>query len=366
MMKLHITKVRRISVLLVCLVLVNPAYSQEVDSVTLDGKSYWESKEGLTLSNIYLSKNKESCGYRLYDYAYNSFFQGDEAKGAELLQLAVQCGNDAAREDLSILSRSATFNKEVKYKRSTLRDFEEMIRTYNFSPDSIKNMGNLDANYFWYLFQKNNTQYTELNNALTRKKRPGTLNKALSKLDGSRGLIENDASLMKYYRPGEMEHLIDSTICGSKTFFMDIRLYEAQQPNAAVTPFGQVYITDALVKLYQGDNDLLSSICAHEATHYLLQHSLIGLWKQEKKARNNRIWAEIASGLTAAAQAGTTMYAASNGVQYNQNYYDNMAGNMVSTSNEIMYAFAKDTYYFQSKYGRSQENRGGLGGLLFL
>ncbi len=299
--------------------------------------------------NPFLTDNL--CSLALYYYAYNTIFQGDEINGAKILEMASKCGNEKAKKDWAALSASPTFNKSLAVKNSVINNFDKMIENYNFSRDSLGKADDIEPAYFWYRLQQTNVTYNELEAALKRPSKPKTLEKAINYMNKNQSLLE--ASLVKCspYKTGEIEKGLDSLICGSKSFFKEIRVYPAEQPNAFATPYGEIYLTEALVRRMNFNNDLLMGICAHEAAHYFLQHSLSAKWKQEKKEKSSKIWGGIAAGLYAVAQGAETMYGASNGVTYDQNYYDNMA----STTTDLYDSFQKDAYYFQFKYSRSQE-----------
>ncbi len=67
--------------------------------------------------------------------------------------------------------------------------------------------------------------------------------------------------------------------------------------------------------------------------------------------KRNQVWGEIAAGLNTAANAAVAFYGASNGVSYEQDYWDDVN----KINNGLMYGFKKDAYYYKFKYERRQE-----------
>lgn len=306
--------------------------------------------ENLTLETLSNSEYRSSIGYKIYEWAYNSIYQADEVTGLELLKLAAECGNDEALADYKILSQSSTFAKTPTYKKKIIREFERYITELGLRQlDMSEQVG------FWYDVQNTNVKYKELQEALGKQKRSGTLEKVLNEMGSNRSFVDSKLAEFYPYSVGDFEKSLDIRLCGENTFLREIRVYPASNPNAFATPFGQVYLTEGLVRLYHFNKNLLIGICAHEATHYLCQHSMVGLWEQKKKEKKNKIWAGIAVGLNTVAQVSTAMYAASAGVEYSQDYWDSWANNVTSINNGFIQAFREDAYYFQFKYGRKQE-----------
>lgn len=304
-------------------------------------------EEQLTRSSIYLSKYKESHGKKLYNYAYNFFFQGEEKEGLEQLQLAKDCGNEAAIEDYKRLSSCPTFATDFQYKNSIINDFKTKLDQL----DTYDNLSYYNPSAFWFEIQTENTSYKELNTALNKQKRPGTLSTALSQLNSNKSLVENGLYLCKPFDVGDLEKTLESTLCGNKSFLKELRVYPAEYANAFATPFGEIYLTTGLVHKFHFKKEMLLGVCAHEATHYICQHSVVALWKQAKKEKKNEILAGIAVGLNTLAQGAAAIYGASNGVQYDDSYWENVK----EINNNLVQSFQDDTYYFQFKYGRSQE-----------
>lgn len=306
--------------------------------------------ENLTIENIGNSEQKNSLGYKLYEWAYNKMYQGEEKLALGLLRMSADCGNEEASDDYQILSQSPTFAKDFEFKKSIIREFEKYI-----SELATRQLTIGVQSSFWNDVQNTNEKYKDLQAVLDKSKQPNTLKKALSEMNTNRYFVESSLKEFQPYNVGDFEKSLDNQLCGNETFLRELRVYPAAYPNAFATPFGQVYLTEGLVRLYHFNKNLLIGVCAHEATHYLCQHSLVGLWQQKKKEKKNKILAGVAVGLNTVAQAGVAMYAASSGVEYSQDYWDNWAESVNGINNSFIQAFKEDAFYFQFKYARQQE-----------
>lgn len=303
-------------------------------------------EDGLTRQTLYESPNKEIYGYRLYQYAYNYFFQGNEDKGLTQLCLAKQCGNEAASEDYDRLTNSGMLGP-VKFKKGVVKKFEKYIQ----SLDVYGTLHKSSQEKFWSEIADKNQQCQKLNTALQKSKKPGTLRKALDKIIQGNALLDKKLIDLEPFDTTETEKQIEEIICGTRSFLKELRIYPANEVNAFATPNGQIYLTSGLVMRYHFNNDLLAAVCAHEMAHYVCQHSVIAAWEYEKKEKKNEIWAGIAVGLNTFALGAAAMYGASNGVKYDDSYWNSIT----DINNSLMEGFRRDTYYFKFKYGRQQE-----------
>ena len=288
-------------------------------------------------------------GFYFYNFAYNAFMQGQEKRGATLLELSSKCGYENASKDIRKLKRNLAYANDYAYKSSTIREFEKYIGELNY----YKGLPEYPSS-FWYQVQKDNVEYQKLNTALHKPKMSQSVMSAINKINGLKAIADNGIAECYPYKVGEMEQYLDKAICGDQTFLKEIRFYPAKYENAFTTPSGQIYITEALYNSFNANKDLLLAVCAHEAAHFIFQHSLAEEWKVAKKERRNEVWGQIAAGLNAAAHAGVAIYGASNGVSsdaYGQDYWNN-----VNQANfNLIQSFRDDAFYFRFKYGRSQE-----------
>ncbi|MBR5763373.1 MAG: M48 family metalloprotease, partial [Bacteroidaceae bacterium] len=300
----------------------------------------YEKCEVVDLPNTSLCK---FYGYFFYDYAYNSFMQGQENKGAALLEISKRCGNEYASKDIQKLNRNLSFANNYTYKASTISEFEKWIKALDCRCYSG------EAYEFWKNVQSNNLEYKKFVNA---SKTSASYISAYKKEEAI-----NDVVMKNIYRTSansevrELELFLERNICGGNMFLKEIRIIPAKEENAFALPFGNIFITSALAECYNGNRDLLLAVCGHEATHYILQHQFVDLWKNEKKEKRNQVLGEIAAGLNTAANAVVAFYGASNGVSYEQDYWDDVN----KINNGLMYGFKKDAYYYKFKYERRQE-----------
>ncbi len=326
---------------------------EEADSVFADYFYDYLKRAGLDITQVFLSDNKDLLGQKLYLYAYNSFFMGEENKGMNLLYLSSKCGYDKATDDYNHLLNCETVLMELDLSRRTRNQFIEYLEKYDI--DDVARVFPVPTNAavdFWQQLMCRDASYVELQAELGKKRKRKMLQKALDELQSGQNALFLSLKRCAPFKPGEIESgLVRSLTGGSGIGILDFRIYPASDPNAFATPYGHIYLTSGLVLKYNFNNHLLLGVCAHEMTHFLCQHSLLNLWKQYEKERKRKIWGGIAAGLYAATMTATTMYGAANGVEYDQSYYDNIG----LTSTRLYDAITSEAYYFQFKYSREQE-----------
>ena len=297
-------------------------------------------EEDVSLEKCYLSSEKKYVGWYLYNMAYNAFFQGKEKEGMQYLYLSYLCGEEYAEADYPILSGSSILGKDLHYKKSTVREFEKYITLY--SP-KLRYRGD----DWWENVYYDNPRTQELVTNLKKDRRPGTLKQAVAEYKSAQ--LDYNAFLQPY-EPGNFEKKLSFSLKG-EGMYKDLMFYPASSANAFATPTDNIYVTSALAELYHYDISLLTGVCAHELGHITCAHILNRLWAEKKKEKRNNIWAGVAVGLNTMAHAATSMYAASNGVSYDQSYWDGV----ISINNNLMQSFKEGTYYFRFKYSREDE-----------
>ena len=299
-------------------------------------------EEDLLISEVSISNHKTYLGLMLYDYAYNSFFMGNESKGMNLLKLSSQCGHKRAMQDYSHLSKCATVMTDMNLDSNLTYQFENYLDLYDFQYNHTPN-ANISAD-FWRCMLKENTTYLELQDAMSKGTKSKPLQQALN-------VVASNKTKMQYYlntkcQPYQVSDiemgLVKQLVGGNTHTLTDFRIYPAGDANAFATPYGHIYLTSGLVLKYHLNNNLLLSICAHEITHYLCQHALVNLWKQYEKDQRNRIIGGIAAGLYAVAAIA--------GAGSSANY-----SGIVNNSLDLFTVISNASYYFQFKYSRSQE-----------
>lgn len=302
-------------------------------------------------SNVAKSENKSRYGEILHRIGLSCLFQGKEEEGLEYLEQAGQCGNIAARRQYTRLSSNTFYSRPAKLRA---RD-KDHFNTYYSSLDFKTEEPITDADLFWDKMMQQNQGLMVLNEAMSGKRIRKPLRMALDNIYNSKGLMNNILSDYNVYSYGDFEKELEQDLFADEDYIEELRVYKAVEPNAFATPYGQIYLSDELVRLYDFCTPLLAGVCAHETAHYLCQHSLVHAWQVEKRRRSNNIWAGVLIGLNAAAHTASAIYDAKSGVRQTPQYWDRWNSNMVNMSLLIDYALKENTYYFQFRYSREQE-----------
>lgn len=161
-------------------------------------------EEGLNIDNIYLSKNKEQLAFKLYTYAYNSFFMGNEEKGMMLLDLSGKCGCEYAIKDYQHLKNCGTVLMDLDFSNNEEREFRSYIKMYDFKYK--KNADNSSVNVsteFWKQLLQNDEAYNELLSELEKKKKNKMLQKAFTELNSSKNDVIMYLRKCSPYKVGE-------------------------------------------------------------------------------------------------------------------------------------------------------------------
>lgn len=306
-------------------------------------------KENTSIDELFTSVVHEAYGYYLYRYAYNSIFLGNECEGLKLLEYSAKCGYKLGIEDYERLSNSPTFAKNIKVKNSTISHFMDDIETYDIKSNLPSRL--LSNQEYWEFLHKYGSSCCKLQDAYNKKRIPKTLIKAATE-------INENADNMRYfllqcypYNISDYEVQLEKALFGSQNHISDFRIYPANDVNAFATPYGQIYLTDSLIIRFHFNENLILSVCAHEATHYESQHSLIAKWQQLEKERKNEIWGGIVAGLYAGAMVASGVTMAAYGANINNSYWENTTRATLG----IIDAFDSNAYYFKFKYSREQE-----------
>lgn len=226
------------------------------------------------------------------------------------------------------------------------KKFDKLIEKYDVI-EYVEGIDNNKPELFWDAVWRNNQSLLKLYDACEKKKKSAIEAK---KLIGYAGLASRQyydqlyvidearnmtASLKKYLYNNDEELLIKR-----------LDVIHDINPNAFTTPDGQIFVTDSLVFLLDFSKNMLLGVCAHEMTHFILQHSLSIAFETQKKLQKNKIAAGIASGVSAAANA----YAQANGAVGSDSWND------VETTIETLFESAyNDASRFKYKYSREQE-----------
>lgn len=312
------------------------------------------SRERCELSNIHACEDKEWYGRNLYDYAYNSFFMGNESLGMNLLCISSKCGNEWAQRDYNHLSKCETVMMDLDFKNKYISQFIEYINRYDFHYMHNHTLSTNAVGDFWNQLLEVNASYIELLAEMHKPKPRKMLIKACAELISNKNnlLLNLKKNCADVEGIEFLEQSLVRKFAGvSNSSLNEFKIYLAEDSNAFATPFGQIYLTSGLILKYHLNEKLLIGVCAHEMTHLMCQHSLVNLWKQYEKERRNAIIGGIAAGLYAATMTASAIYGANNGVSYNSSFYNNMA----VTATNLYRTIYGTALYFQFKYAREQE-----------
>lgn len=300
---------------------------------------------GGLFEELWQSDDCGRIGNRLYDYALNSFFSGNEEKGMEMLALSKTCGNTCAARMYDNLLLCPSMNPGIELKRKWVNMFENDIRLFHQKSDRCS------PAEFWDRFVSENEKYQALESALNEKRVQKTLRKALLEINSSESRMNERLDSCKPLAPGYVESALAPYLVNSERAVRDFRVYPSDIPNAFATPYGDIYLTTSLVMCCEFSTELLAGICAHEMTHYLCRHTLDELWSTYRKERSNMIWGSIAAGLYVAGMSAAAITAAAYGVPYDGSFYNNVG----QTGTQMFYAIVDASHFYQFKYSRSQE-----------
>ena len=308
--------------------------------------SFLLTTRGVIIDNIGKLEDKTDLSDYLYNYAFNSFFLGDEENGMRLLSLSKECGNIKAFKAYQYLLECPTVNSDVKLSKKIIYRMEDDICMYDIKFDNSQFSTN-----FWDNLASTNPMYLEFKRESNKNKRRGTFSQARYEI----GANEKDMNIRLHkcspLTKGSLERSIEPYLINHERNIRDLRVYPEKNPNAFATPYGDIYMTSALVNRCLNSQQLLLGICAHEMTHYLCQHSLVELWQTYKKERSNQIWGGIAAGLYVAGMSAAAVATSYRGSSYSDSFYNNIG----RTGTQLFEAIADASHYYKFKYSRSQE-----------
>lgn len=227
------------------------------------------------------------------------------------------------------------------------KKFDKIIQEYDVKP-YIQNLKKGDAKAFWTAIYSNDKELNNLVEALQKKKSTAveTVNKVNTEVAPTEAKLNQSV-----HNDGNWNILADSItkFLGIKSVFPDFKIHFTREDfiNACATPNGNVYITDSLILAPSTNISSLVGIAAHEATHFLLQHSRVRMYKAQKEYNRNKTIAGIAAGVSILSNG----YAQANGAATNDSW-ETIEKNNSDLFEEADYN-ANVKYRF--KYERDQE-----------
>ena len=288
--------------------------------------------------------------FPLYDFAYTCFYLGDEKKGLYYLELSKKCGSELAARDLIVLQNSTTFGKEFDIDKRTQSEFDNLIARYD-PKRYLENLDTMDEMEFWTGVREQSPDCKNYLDALQKKRPPGTLTSAMNEIYSQASSMEDYLAQCHPYVKDDTEDQLEWILYGPSRPIKDFRFYPSKDVNAFATPYGQIYITSGLGERYHYMPSLLVGVCAHETTHYMCDHSIVSKWQQDQRERRNDILGGVVAGLYAITMSAAGLYAASEGVAYDDSYWDNIP----KMGGYLVRGFDEDSFVFKFHYSRSQE-----------
>lgn len=204
-----------------------------------------------------------------------------------------------------------------------------------------------DPALFWKTIEDNNKRTQKLNKAL--EKREKTI------MEVCEGLLQLVNFMQKYDRvvPGcdSLTYILANDLgITERTSEYPIRIIADKTFNASMDPIGQMRINSGILP-YLTYQELLA-VCAHEAAHYYCSHTVDSFYKDEKKRKRNRMWADIGASLVATTFAAAGSYSAGQGYNSGLNPLIENSGIFFQTfRNEEDQASVR--YFF--RYSREEE-----------
>lgn len=228
------------------------------------------------------------------------------------------------------------------------RKFDKLINKYDVFP-YIQNLKKGDANAFWEAVFRNDKSFNALYQAVKKKKSSAMT--AISEVNKAEKLADLYCSSLDILSVGEWGQVDDSIVkfLGIHYVSNNVKVYivHTDELNAFTRPNGSIYMADTLFLTEALNLSGVMGIAAHEATHFLLQHSLSQSYETEKKLRTNKTIASIAAGIDIAANA----YAQANGGATSDSWQT------IEENNNSLYEEAEYNakVRFRYKYSREEE-----------
>ena len=186
------------------------------------------------------------------------------------------------------------------------KKFDKLIETYDVR-SYVENVPKGNTALFWDAVWRNNERLTKLFEAC--KKGKSSAEEAQKSVSNS--LIVSQVSRNTLPIMDSLQFAADTLLhrIGIKELFSDayMKIVDNSEKNAYTYPDGAIYLNAPLIYDFEYEQTL--GICAHEAAHFILQHTLQEAFATQKRLRKNKIIAGIAASVNIAANA----YAQANG-----------------------------------------------------
>ncbi|NNF02443.1 MAG: M48 family metalloprotease [Bacteroidia bacterium] len=155
---------------------------------------------------------------------------------------------------------------------------------------------------FWQLKALESGTYKNiLNNGLQLDKRYNVHQEVLEYRNylNRYGLFFEDAFLESHIQSLVFDIFPTSLDDGRKAF-LTVKIVKDDSPNAFIYADGSMFITTKLLSMLRSEEELYA-ILAHEISHFVLDHSIVNVNKQEKREKRAKFWSAFATGMAAIA-----------------------------------------------------------------
>lgn len=238
------------------------------------------------------------------------------------------------------------------------KKFDKLIKKYDVL-QYISNLKKGDAKGFWNAVYTNDEAFQATRQAIDKNK--PSAKEAVRELNEAGILSSPYYASLPVSLDSDWLEAADSikSYLGMTKVFPDFKIYiiESNELNAFTTPKGHVYIADSLILADSTNISGLMGIAAHEATHFILQHSLVRTYFKEKDLSKKKVLFSVAAGVSILANG----YAQANGAA------DERSWDIVNDNNNRLYEEMFDSNIrFKYKFSREQEIQADIVAIRFL
>ena len=224
-------------------------------------------------------------------------------------------------------------------------EFEDLIYQFDIYK-YVNNLDNSKSDLFWNAVWRNNKRLNKLYKAITQEK--------TSALKAQNDLYNASLLSNEYYSNlsinGDYKFVADTLMnyIGIKSVFPEAEIYiiNSDAINAYTCPNGKIYVTTGAIMCDSISVVGMVGICAHEAAHFFLQHSLDNAYRFRKRENRNKIISGVVSAIDATANA----YAQANGAVGNESWDD-----VNERMNNLIEEAENEAVKYKYKYSREQE-----------
>ncbi len=225
------------------------------------------------------------------------------------------------------------------------KKFDKLIKEFDVK-EYVKDLDRDEPKLFWEAVFRNNKTLNKLLDAIDKKKK--SANQAKMDLYYSKKVSSEYLDNLPLV--DELQDVTDTLamISGIKEVYpaAEIHVTFDNEENAFTNPDGRIFFTSGLVMNENISDVGLLGICAHEITHFVLQHSMTRAYAYRRKENKNKVIAGIAATVTIA----TNAYAQANGAAGEESWE-----NVEKINANLFEDVGKNANKYRYKYSREQE-----------